>query len=137
MTIEDFAERERVHTRRGEDGVRVVAGKFGDIYEYDDRLFAVSVMMHSKQSWTYRKKRGLGVGMTLQQDGDEEGTMLFDPENPDQSQAALTIAHVRRRMRLSAELIERKRKIMLDVRRRLAESPDGKGTVGPQTNEAA
>ena len=50
-----------------------------------------------------RSTRLLAAGFTLAQEGDSEGTLLFDPENVDQVAAAIHESRIRQRRVLSQD----------------------------------
>jgi hypothetical protein len=47
-------------------------------------------------TWNRRRKSGVAVGMLVSQDGDGEGSLVFDPMNLRQAKAAIEIAGLRR-----------------------------------------
>ena len=51
--------------------------------------------------WNAARAAFLCAGMEITQDGDQEGTATFDPENPEQVRLALKYADVKRRRRVS------------------------------------
>lgn len=97
MDIRAFAKRERLKTRRDEVNEEIIPGRgwklqahrIGEeavltsrgshIYEHGDGRLAATFLKGTPRTWGFRKRRGLAVGMELHQDGDEEGTLLFDP----------------------------------------------------------
>src|SRR5208282_6305585 len=79
MTIEQFAEKHRLKTKRDDDGTTIIPGRRGHIYEYDvdEGLLGVCLMLKSARAYGYAKRRLHGV--TTVQDGDFEGCFAFDP----------------------------------------------------------
>jgi len=98
----DFAERHRLRIRRDEDGTRIIPGKYGHLWEDDERL-AVTIFGPgtTPRIWGNRRRACEAVGMELTQDGDSEGTLVFDPSNRGQARAAIKAAGVKRRRIMS------------------------------------
>ena len=107
MDVRAFAEARRLRVRRDEDNTRIIPGRHGHIWDHGDDLFGVTLLDLTPRKWTHRKKLCLEAGMELQQDGDFEGTLLFDPTDSNQVQVALKVAGVKRKRRVSPEQIER------------------------------
>jgi hypothetical protein len=53
--------------------------------------------------WNARRKEAEAAGMILRQSGDAEGSLSFNPVNPEQSLIALKIARPKQKRRLSAD----------------------------------
>jgi hypothetical protein len=96
MTLQAFAEDHRLTVRRDEANDRIIPGKHGHIWERGER-FAVTLLDLTPRKWNHRKRLCLEEGMELDQDGDFEGTLLFDPTNADQAEAAIGVAKIRKR----------------------------------------
>lgn len=105
MTIEKFAEKYRLKTRIDEDGTKIIPGRVGHLYEYDDEVMGVIVMPvpPRKQYWGYTRTALISVGCSVVQDGDGEGAATFDPANLEQVKAALKAARVKKRKLLTPE----------------------------------
>ena len=103
MTLGEFAERQRLRIRRDEDGSYHIPGRAGQLFEYDGQRLAVMYLDGTPRAWGNRKRACLAVGMELHQDGDAEGTLLFDPENDAQAELGIQVAGVGRRRVLSDE----------------------------------
>lgn len=104
-SLRQFAEQNRLRTRRDEDNTLVAVGRLAKsrpgvrrISDYEDGRLLLSIHNSvdsdaeyrlSKRGWTYVKKRCLGAGMTLHQNGDREGSFLFDPAVPEQAAQAI------------------------------------------------
>jgi len=101
-TIREFAERHRLRVRHDEDRTWIIPGRYGHLWDDGDRLAVTIFGEHAtKTLWTYRRRACLAAGMELVQDGDAEGTLMFDPSNAEQAQAAIRAAGVKRRRTLS------------------------------------
>jgi len=122
MTIEQFADKYHVRTRKDECGDTYIPGtpwdeRYGhQIYEHGDGRFAVLLMFPADDSksakWSHARKKLTNAGFAIKQDGDAEGIALFDPEQKAQAKLALKLAgiHTRqlspeRRAVLAAQLV--------------------------------
>jgi hypothetical protein len=111
-TIDQFAERYRVKLRLDSCGEKIIPGRQWQadmpkripkrqehrchIYDHGDgKHFGVCLMFETKKQWSYAKKKLVAAGFTMCQDGDTEGTALFDAANEQQARLALDIARVR------------------------------------------
>jgi hypothetical protein len=103
MNIEAFAEAERLRVRRDEDNTRIIPGKDGHVWQYDEDTLAVTLLELKPRAWTLRKQACLAVGMEVTQDGDNEGTCLFDPTDSEQVRVALKVAQAKRKRVLSQD----------------------------------
>ena len=107
MELKEFAE---VHSLRvkqsGEDGTDNIVGRFGEIYEYGDGRLAVMVMPEPPRRglWIRSRRSFLELGMTLVQDGDQEGASIFDGSDPQQADAAIQAIRAKKSRKLSLEL---------------------------------
>ena len=100
---------------KSEGGEQFLAGSAGQIYRYGGGKFAVlfmgykkhrlaengtnedgSIRVPGKGTWNARRKALVKLGGKVQQDGDAEGVILFDPNN---KAAAMFAAHVMARVR--------------------------------------
>jgi len=105
MNIESFAAKYRLKVKRSpdDDGSLVINGKYGQVYEHSGSELAVSftagldknrkgVGSWSPKKWGNARQAALAAGMTVYQDGDSEGSLLFNPDNPKQAKLAIKIA---------------------------------------------
>jgi len=102
ITFKEFADIYRLKLSE-RDGEKVIAGRDGLIYQYREQL-AVCFMPISRSvyQWNKFRNKAVAIGMVLKQNGDSEGTFLFNPENREQSETAIAMAHCRRRPALSS-----------------------------------
>ena len=118
--LRTFAAQHRLHSSRDiEDGTTVIRGRAGHIYEYNDSELALVILTAegkdvSIRRWSSIKRRCLGAGMTLRQDGDYEGALSFNPSKEGQSKIAVRVTGVRPRKQLSPE---RHAKALLNLKR--------------------
>lgn len=106
--IHAFAEHNRLRTSRESDGTTVIRGQAGcQLYEYGEGELGLLVFSerHNRRPrrWAAIRKKCLATGMTLRQNGDEEGAFSFDPNNRQQSRLAIKIAGARPKRQLSPE----------------------------------
>jgi hypothetical protein len=100
--VKAFAENFHVYAKRDACGEIIVSGRVGHIYDqHNRRQLGVLLMFQSKMQWTYAKRKLLAAGFTIRQDGDTEGTALFDSTDPALSRLALRIARVKVRRQMS------------------------------------
>jgi|SRR5437588_11681305 len=130
--LETFAEKHRVRiTKHSGDDTRIIAGKRGHLYEYGEDLLGVMFMppptagqpwgKWQPRTWNNFKRAGQTVGMTMLQDGDSEGCMGFDPENPRQSKLALKMAGIKAKRQISAATFTRLKSIGFSPRKHTQE----------------
>lgn len=108
LDIQQFADGNRLHTRIDEDGTKIIPGRFGHIYEYDDERLGVIVIPKPFQAkyWGFAKRVLLPLNFELVQDGDGEGAATFDPDNSAQVDAAIKAAKIKRRRIMSEKQSE-------------------------------
>ena len=110
MTIQYFADKHRVHTRIDpDDQTKIIPGKVGHIYEYDEDVFGVMIMPKRprRSYWGFTKRALLAQGFSVVQDGDGEGAATFDPRNSAQVKAAISAAGIKHKRNLSPEAKQR------------------------------
>ena len=98
-SMNHFANRHRLRLRCAEDGGRVIKGRHGEIYEHADGLLGVLVMPngHRPRHWPGARRRLEAVGCTIWQNGDHEGSVLFDPANLKQCRLVLKVIGAKRK----------------------------------------
>jgi hypothetical protein len=88
------------------------------IYEHDDGVLAVMIGFEGRNrvaAWEARKVMWKNAGMEILQDGDWEGSAIFDPENARQRALAVKTAGVRPKRVMSpaqAEVLRQARKLL-------------------------
>ncbi len=129
MEIKEFAERYRVKTRKDSCEEAIIPGKPRNaarpedrhhIYDHGNGKFGVCLLFTSVGKYHNAQKRLVAAGFTQGQDGDSEGTFLFDPADKQQAKAAIREAGIRIRKELSAERLQamKARGVMLAQSRR-------------------
>lgn len=100
-----FASTQRLKVRLDADGTLIVPGKFGRIYEYDHCSLGVMILPvpPRKNYWGVTRNKLRTLGFLIAQNGDREGSALFDSGNADQAKEAIRVAGVKRKWRISPE----------------------------------
>ena len=128
-TIIAFAEKYRLRVRRDECGDPIVIGKTGHIYEYGEGLLGVLILPMNGQGriWANARGRLEDAGCQIWQDGDTEGTALFDPQDHAQAKLAIRLvgAKPKRRAQLSPAFIAARERFKF----RRATVEEGHGTA--------
>lgn len=133
MTIDDFATKHRLQTRRDDLGELIVRCRHGQIYEYNNERLGVMFLLKSAIKWNNRRKECEAAGMKVIQDGDTEGTLLFDPENKAQARVAMRSVGAYRKVELSPEVRQARAERMAAVRqaKNPPQIPDERGEKRP------
>lgn len=103
MTVKEFAVKHKVRIKHAEEGEVIVMAKHGQIYDYGAGRFGVMFMLEGSRAWNGRRQECERVGMRLVQDGDTEGTLLFDPEDKNQAKTVIRLVGARQKRQLSPE----------------------------------
>lgn len=92
MELKEFAQKYSLRVKRSkQDDTDNIVGKHGEIYEYGDGTLAVMLMSEPPRRglWVHSRKKFETVGLTITQNGDQEGAAVFDPSNSRQAQTAI------------------------------------------------
>ena len=108
--IEEFSKKYRLKVKRAEDGEPVIPGKFGFVYQHDAETLGLLFMPDSPRRWSHARRKLEAAGLTIWQNGDEEGSALFDPTDTAQARIALKVVGVKRKRRASLAQLEALRK---------------------------
>ena len=125
MTLAQFAEKHRLRLKRAEDREQIILGKFGQIYEHDPETLGLLFMPDRPRLWSHARRKLEAADFTIWQNGDEEGSALFDPKNAAQARLALKVIRAKPRRTLSAaqlETLEKARKARRIAPKRCAEA---------------
>ncbi len=89
-------------------GEPFIPGRFGEVYVWDAHHLGLLIFgSHLKRGqWVRARRRGLAVGMVVEQNGDQEGVLRFDPAIPAQVTVALDLVRPSRRKSPVAEAPE-------------------------------
>jgi len=105
-TIHAFAKENRLCTGRETDGATVILGQGGcHLYECGNGELALMILSdgtHGRR-WAGIRKKCLTVGMTLRQNGDDEGALSFNPNDRKQARLAIKVVGARPKRQLSPE----------------------------------
>ena len=99
--IKAFSEQFRLKMSRDDCGEPIIAGKQGQLYEFGPAKLAVTVLAKSARRWNAARRKLVAAGCRIIQNGDTEGTALFNPGNPEQAGLAIRLIRARHRMQLS------------------------------------
>ncbi len=99
MDLSHFSMHNRLRVRRAEDGEAVIKGRRGQIYIHADGVLGALLMPngHSPRLWPGARRRLETVGCTIWQNGDHEGSVLFDPANLKQCRLVLKVIGAKRK----------------------------------------
>src|SRR3954469_22030191 len=106
MKLREFAEKHSVRVKRSrEDETDNVVGKYGEIYEYSDDTFGVMVMPDPPRRglWVRSRQKFEALRMTITQNGEQEGSAIFDPSDRKQVKAAIAAIQAKKMRTLSPE----------------------------------
>lgn len=103
MTIKEFAAKHKVRIKLDEDGELIVLAKHGQIYDYGSGRFGVMFLMDTVGTWNNRRKECERAEERVIQDGETEGTLLFDPLNKEQAKTAIRLVGARQKRQVSPE----------------------------------
>jgi hypothetical protein len=112
-----FAQQNRLTTfRETDDQTTVIRGQAGcHLYEYSDSELGLMVLSDAKEArprrWTAIRKKCLAAGMTLRENGDDEGALSFDPKNQQQARLAIKVTGARPKRQLFPEHREKLRAV--------------------------
>ncbi len=97
MKLEDFATKYSFKVRRAKDGEPVIPGKFGHLYHHDDSTLGLFFMPERPRRWSHARRKLEAAGLTIWQNGDDEGSASFDPANTVQARLALKVIRAKPR----------------------------------------
>ncbi len=106
MDILEFAQKTRLkHGFKG-DGEPVIPGRYGELYEYSEHIFAALCMFPTSRRWGHIRRKAQALVLRIIQNGDSEGTFLFDPTDEEQVEFARRAIGARKRHRISQASID-------------------------------
>lgn len=97
VDIKEFVEKYRVRTQRDSCGEEIITSRnrLRHVYAHGDgQQFGILLLLKTKQQWTHAKKQLVGAGFIIKQNGETEGTALFNPEAPGQVKLAFRLARI-------------------------------------------
>src|ERR1039458_1353939 len=100
-----FAEQSRLRMQRDTHGEMFVPCYRGQIYHHGGDTLGALVITEGKarsspKVWGNVRRGLLAAGFTLHQNGDAEGSLLFDAHNPEMACAAIRLMKARRKRRV-------------------------------------
>jgi hypothetical protein len=105
VDIKEFAAHYRLQVRRDVDGTDIISAKFGHLYEHSALTLGLLFMPSAPRArlWSVVKAKATAAGMTVRQNGDTEGTLLFNPASPEQASLAIRLVRARQKRILTVE----------------------------------
>jgi hypothetical protein len=106
MTLMEFANKHSLSVKRSrQDDTDNIVGRLGEIYQYSDSELALMLCGGPTGTgrWSRVRSKCVAAGMTLRQNGDDEGALSFDPANKKQAALAIRVTRARPKRRLSPE----------------------------------
>lgn len=102
MNIKEFADKHRLKVKRDECNDPIIPGRFGHIYEHDEKgQLGVYFEFSTARRWNFARQALVDRKLILRQDAQTEGTMLFDSSNLSQVSAICRFARLKTRRMLS------------------------------------
>ena len=129
MKLEDFAAKYRLKVRREEDGEPVIPGNFGRLYQHDAETLGLMFLPGRPRLWPHARRKLETAGLTIWQNGDDEGSALFDPANT--VQARLTLKVIRAKPRRTPSVAQLKTLEKARKSRRIAPKRCAEALVAP------
>jgi hypothetical protein len=109
--IINFAEQYRLRTQRDTQGEAFIPCQRGQIYHHGGKTLGVLVISEGKarstsRVWKVVRQGLLAAGFTLHQNGDAEGSLLFDARNPQMAQAAIRFMRAKKKRQVTPKMLE-------------------------------
>jgi hypothetical protein len=112
MNIQEFAENHSVRIKRDSCGESIIPGKRflpsrlhldpdrveyrAHVYENGEGQFGVCLLFETPKKYGNTRRKFEAAGFQLRQNGETEGTLLFDPANESQARLALQLCGVKK-----------------------------------------
>jgi hypothetical protein len=116
MNIKKFCEENRLNWRVDDCGEHIIPGKSGHIYA--DGMRAGVIVSSSPKKWGNARRAFQAAGFEIRQDGDFEGSALFDPRDGKALKLAMRYARVKHRRKLSPEQLANARRALETFRQK-------------------
>lgn len=110
LSFAGFAAEHRLNPRSDVDGTTVIFGRRGQIFEYCNGRLGVLLQPGRASVWPRTRKKLIDAGFEIVQNGDREGTALFDPANSDQARLAIRVAGAKKKRKASAKQLQNLKK---------------------------
>src|SRR5260370_38023578 len=102
------------------------------VYDHGDgQRFGLLLLLKTKRAWNSAKRELAAAGFTLKQNGDTQGTALFNPEDAAQVHVAFKLARIRARKEMTPEA----RAAASERMRRIRLTPLKQGVSGARNDE--
>jgi hypothetical protein len=110
-SLADFVSSHRLRKPKPDScGDPHVIGQWGDIYEYGPGLLAATIVNAPSHYWAQIRRLVKHAGCVVIQDGDIEGSFIFDPSNLKQARLAIRAISAFPKKKVSNQLHVRFRK---------------------------
>jgi len=110
VTVEVFAEQHKLRLRRDECGEQFIPCRRGQIFDNGDGRLGVMILNDSPRGWGNARRAVEAAHFDITQNGEEEGTALFNPADRRQVKVAFNLAKPYRRKKLSEETLAKLRR---------------------------
>ncbi len=102
MNLMDFASNYKLHVKRNSCSEPVILGKLGHLYEHAPGRFGLALEAAASDTrldntLRARKRKALGEGFQIHQQGDAESILLFDPTDSKQARLAIRLVGAKRK----------------------------------------
>lgn len=140
MDIKRFAEKYGLRVKRDDCGESFIPCRRGQIYKHGSCWFGAMVIGRnaSARVWSSVKRALSAAGFTPHQDGDCEGSLLFNGDNEAQCREAIRVMGASRRRRYSPEALKKLTERVSGARNNAAKAPTkmalhGQGSIGMES----
>ena len=89
--IEQLGDRYRLRVRRDKCHEAIIVGRRGQIYEHGSGKLGVMFLGATAKIWGNARRKMLAAGYELHQNGDTEGSCLFQADNAEQMKVAFSV----------------------------------------------
>jgi hypothetical protein len=100
-TLKGFAEHYRIRIKRDDCGDQIIRGKLGHVYQHDANQFGIVLEASAniavlENTFRSRKRRAIAAGFSMNQEGDFESILLFDPGDAEQARLAIRLMQAKK-----------------------------------------
>jgi hypothetical protein len=100
-TIVGFAAHYRICVTRDDCGDQIIRGKLGHVYQHDANQFGIVLEASAnvvvlENTFRARKRRAIAAGFSMNQEGDFESILLFDPGDAEQARLAIRLIQAKK-----------------------------------------
>ncbi len=140
--IHDLALKFGLRVKRDPCGERIIPGRLGHLYEHGDGRLGIMLLLDTRKKWNTRRRWLEQAGFTIWQNGDTEGSALFDPSSGSQARLAIRLVgakHKRVPSPAQLEVLRRATEVANLRRNRPTDRAEGplEGKTGPKERTEA